>query len=61
MQEKFNKNLEKVEQIIEDFDSFKIEDTKAEHKFREGNRLLDECIKIINKKKFKLDEISLKS
>jgi len=61
MQEKFNKNLEKVKQIIEDLDSFKFEDTRAEHKFFEGKKLLDECVEIINKKEFKLDEISLKS
>ena len=61
MEEKFNKNLEKVKQIIENLDSFSFEDTKAKHKFSEGNKLLDECVKIINSKKFKLDEISLKS
>lgn len=61
MQEKFNKNLEEVKQIIEDLDSFKFEDTEAEHKFSEGNKLLDKCVEIINKKEFKLDEISLKS
>ena len=61
MKEKFNKNLEKVKQIIEDLDSFKFEDTKAGHKFSEGKKLLDECVEIINKKEFKLDEISLKS
>jgi len=61
MQEKFNKNLEKVKQIINDLDDFKFEDIKAEHKFYEGNKLLDECVEIISKKEFKLDEISLRS
>lgn len=61
MQEKFNKNLEKVEQMIEDLDSFGFEETKAGHKFSEGNKLLDECVEILNKKRFKLDEISLRS
>lgn len=61
MQEKFEKNLKKVEQIIDDLDNFKFINTEAKTKFDEGNKLLDECIGIINKKEFKLDEISLKS
>lgn len=61
MQEKFNKNLEKVKQIIEDLDSFKFDDTRTKHNFFEGKKLLDECVEIINKKEFKLDEIDLKS
>jgi len=60
MQEKFEKNLRKVEEIIKELDNFNFEDIiKAKHKFNDGNRLLDECIDIINKKEFKLDEISL--
>ncbi len=61
MQEKFEKNLEKVKRIIEDLDSFKFGNIEAKHRFNAGNKLLDECIGIINKKEFKLDEISLRS
>ena len=62
MQEKFEQNLKKVEQIIEDLDNFKFENIiKAKHKFNEGNKSLDDCIEILNKKKFKLDEIFLRS
>ena len=59
MQEKYERNLKRVEQIIEDLDNLNFEDnSKVAHKFNEGNKLLDECINIINKKEFKLDEIS---
>ena len=61
MQEEFNKNLKKAKQIIDYLDNHVFEDTKAESEFHKGNRLLDACITIINKKEFKLDEISLKS
>lgn len=62
MQEKFERNLKEVEKIIEDLDNFSFENTmKTKHKFDEGNKLLDECTDIINKKEFKLDEISLRS
>ena len=61
MQEKFNKNLEKVKQIIEDLDDFKFDEARVKDKFSEGKKLLDECAEIINKKEFKLDEIDLKS
>ena len=61
MQEKFNKNLEQVKRIIEELDSLRFGETKAEQKYSEGNKLLDQCVEILNKKKFKVDEISLKS
>lgn len=59
MQEKFDKNLEKAKKIISDFDNFKIEGVKANSKFLEGNKLLDDCLDIINKKKLLIEEISL--
>lgn len=58
MQEEFEERLNKVKQIIKDFDDFKIEYFQAKYKFDEGNRLLDECLEIINKNNFKIDEIS---
>ena len=59
MQEEINQRLNKVRQIIKDFDTFKIEYSKAKNKFIEGNKLLDECLEIISKDNFIIDEISL--
>jgi hypothetical protein len=59
MQEEINQRLNKVRQIIKDFDEFKIEYSQAKNKFNEGNRLLDGCLEMINKNNFRIDEISL--
>ena len=52
MQEKFEKNLNKVEEIIEGFDKsgFKFDESAAKAKLVEGNKLLDECVEMINRK-----------
>lgn len=59
MQEELNQRLNKVRQIINDFDICKIDYSRAKNKFDEGNKLLDECLAIINKDNFNIDEISL--
>jgi len=59
MQEELNQRLNRVRQIIKDFDEVNIEYSQAEYKVNEGNRLLDECLEIINKENFRIDEISL--
>jgi len=59
MQEGLNQRLDKVRQIIKDFDTLKIGYSNAKNKFDEGNILLDECLAIINKDNFNIDEISL--
>ena len=57
MQKEMNERLEKVRQIIKDFDTFKIGDSQANDAFNEGNRLLDECLETINKHAFRIDEV----
>lgn len=57
MQKEINERLNKVRQIIKDFDTLKIEYSQAENKFNEGNRLLDECFEMINKHAFRIDEV----
>jgi len=59
MQEEITQRLNKVRQIIKDFDTCKIDYSRAKNKFDEGNKLLDDCLEIINKDNFKIDEISL--
>ena len=59
MQEKFDKNIEKVKQISSDFDHFKIEESKANSKFCEGNKVLDDCLNILNEKELIIEEISV--
>lgn len=57
MQEEINHRLSKVRRIIRDFDEFKIEHSQAKNKFVEGNKILDECLEIINKDNFIVDEL----
>lgn len=57
MQEELNQRLSKVRQIIKDFDTFKIDYSKAKNNLDEGNKLLDECLEIINKDNFKIEEV----
>lgn len=57
MQEELNQRLNKVRQIIKDFDTFKIDYSKAKNKFNEGNKLLDECLEMVNKNNFKIGEL----
>ncbi len=57
MQEELNQRLNRVRHIIKDFDTFKIDYSKAKNKFDEGNKLLDECLEIINKDNFKIEEV----
>ena len=57
MQEELNQRLKMVRQIIKDFDTFKIDYSQAKNKFDKGNRLLDECLEMINKDNFIIDEI----
>jgi len=52
-----NQKLNKVRQIIKDFDELKFEYSQAKNKFVEGNKLLDECLEIINKDNFKVEEL----
>ena len=57
MQKEINEKLDKVKQIIKDFDTFNIEYSQARNRFNEGNRLLDECLEMINKHNFRIDEV----
>ena len=57
MQEEINQRLNKVRQLIKDFDMFKIDYSQAKNKFIEGNKLLDECLEIINEDNFKIEEL----
>ena len=57
MQKEINERLEKVRQIIKNFDTFKTGRSQAKDKFNEGNRLLDECLETINKHGFRIDEV----
>lgn len=57
MQKEINERLNKVRQIIKDFDTFSIEYSQARNRFNEGNRLLDECLEMINKHEFRIDEV----
>ena len=57
MQKEINERLEKVMQIIKNFDALKIEYSQAKDKFNEGNRLLDECLETVNKHGFRIDEV----
>ena len=57
MQEEINQRLSKVRQIIKDFDDFKIDYAQAKNQLVEGNKLLDECLEIINKDNFKVEEL----
>jgi len=57
MQKEINERLEKVRQIIKNFDTFKTGRSQAKDKFNEGNRLLDECLETINKHGFRVDEV----
>jgi len=59
MWEEINKRISTVKQIIQDFDDVKIDNSKAKSKFDRGNILLDECLEIINKDNFIIDEISM--
>ena len=57
MQEELNQRLNKVRQIIKGFDTFKISYSQAKNKFNEGDKLLDECLEIINKDNFEIEEL----
>ena len=57
MQKEMNERLEKVRQIIKDFDTFKISYSQANDAFNEGNKVLDECLETINKHEFKIDYV----
>ena len=57
MQEELNQRLNKVRQIIKDFDTCKIDYSRAKNKFDEGNKLLDDCLEIINKDSFEIEEV----
>ena len=57
MQEELNQRLNSVRQIIKDFDTFKIDYSQVKNKFDEGNKLLDDCLEIINKDNFKIEEV----
>jgi len=57
MQEELNQRLKMVRQIIKDFDTFKIDYSQAKNKFEEGNRILDECLEMVNKDNFKIEEL----
>ena len=57
MQKEMNERLEKVRQIIKDFDTSNIEYSQARNKLNEGNRLLDECLETIRKHGFRIDEV----
>jgi len=57
MQKEINERLEKVRQIIKDFDTFKIEYSQANNAFNKGNKVLDECLETINKHGFRIDEV----
>ena len=57
MQEELNQKLNKVRQIIKDFDTCKIDYSRAKNKFDEGNKLLDDCLEIINKDSFEIEEV----
>ena len=57
MQEELNQRLNKVRQIIKDFDTCKIDYSNAKNKFDEGNKLLDDCLEIINKDNFEIEEV----
>ena len=50
MQKKYEENLKKVKKIIDKFDNFEIKESEAKAKFDEANELLNECIKILEKK-----------
>jgi len=52
-----NKRISMVKQIIKDFDNVKIDNSTAKSKFDLGNILLDECLEIIDKDNFIIDEI----
>ncbi|MCD6550532.1 hypothetical protein J7K24_03255 [bacterium] len=57
MQAEIKQRLTKVKQIIKDFDEFRVEYSQAKNKFIEGNKLLDECLEIINKEDFRVEEL----
>ena len=57
MQEELNQRLNKVRQIIKGFDTSKIGYSPAKNKFNEGDKLLDECLEIINKDNFEIEEL----
>ena len=57
MQKEINERLEKVRQIIKNFDASKIDYSRAKNKFDEGNKLLDDCLEIINKDNFEIEEV----
>jgi len=57
MREELNQRLNKVRQIINDFDTCKIDYSRAKNKFDEGNKLLDDCLEIINKDNFEIEEV----
>ena len=61
MEETLIKNTERVKRVISELDGLKIEKKTADKMFNEGNKLLDECIEVINEKKFKIEEVSLKT
>jgi exonuclease VII small subunit len=50
MQKKYEENLKKVKKITDEFDNFEIKESEAKAKFDEANELLNECIKILEKK-----------
>jgi len=57
MQAEIEQRMTKVKQIIKDFDEFKVEYSQAKNRFIEGNKLLDECLEIINKENFNVEEL----
>lgn len=60
IEEKIENNIKHAEKAIENFDSLKIKEMDAETIFKEFNKLLDECIDMLSKDKFHVQEISLK-
>ena len=57
MQAEIEQRMTKVKQIIKDLDEFKVEYSQAKNRFIEGNKLLDECLEIINKENFNVEEL----
>lgn len=57
MKNKFEINLEKVEETTRKFYNCRIKEREAKTELDEANKLLDECIMMINNPKFELQRI----
>tara|TARA_Y100000310_G_scaffold145184_1_gene144533 strand:+ start:138 stop:431 length:294 start_codon:yes stop_codon:yes gene_type:complete len=57
MDEKFVQNTERVKKIITELDSQKPDEKRAEKMFKEGNELLDDLVKGLAMRKFKVEEL----